>query len=250
MDMLDTHWCTDVFHEWDQRAFENYHMRSLEEVEARINASPSRRIVIKALLEADKLPLLLERFTPALALWMLRDYPDSVNSMLRSFPGAGLRQMQRLRKARDGAGWRSQGMSETTYETLLAQDRDDLSDAEGHALFWWYRNRLFFDRNLDRDPRVTLMRYEDLARDPDTHCARLCALAGIDATAQMRRMPHPGSIGKRKPPPLAAGIRRLCDDISTQLGAIADEQRLTWTGRQQRLTDPPGVAGTPTGRQS
>jgi hypothetical protein len=229
MDMLDTDWRTDVFHEWDQRAFDNYHMRSLEEVEARINASASRRIVIKALLEADKLPILLERFAPARALWMLRDYRDSVNSMLRSFPGAGLRQMERLRVARDGAGWRSQGMTEATYQTLLGEDRDDLTDAEGHALFWWYRNRLFFDRGLDRNPHVALMRYEDLARDPHTQCARLCALAGIKATAQMRRMPHPGSIGKRQPPPLASGIQRLCDDISTRLGAVADRQREAWS---------------------
>lgn len=229
MDMLDTDWRTDVFHEWDQRAFDRYRMRSLEEVTARINASASRRIVIKALLEADSLPLMLERFAPARALWMLRDYRDSVNSMLSTFPGAGLHQIQCLRVARDGAGWRSRGMTEATYEVLLAHDRDDLTDAEGHALFWWYRNRLFFDRDLDRDPRVALMRYEDLARDPHTHCARLCALAGIEATAHMRRMPHPGSIGKRQPPPLASGIQRLCDDISAQLGAIADRQREAWT---------------------
>ncbi|MCG6939708.1 MAG: sulfotransferase domain-containing protein [Thiohalocapsa sp.] len=229
MDMLDTHWRTDVYHEWDERAFDNYHMRPLPEVEARIAASPSRRIIIKALLEADQLPILLQRFTPARALWMLRDYRDSVNSMLRSFPGAGLRQMQRLRQSHDGAGWRSRGMSETTYRELLAQDHADLGDAEGHALFWWYRNRLFFDQGLDRDPRVVVMRYEDLARAPKPQCQRICDLAGINATARMRHMPHAGSVGKRPPPPLAAGIRQLCDEMAAQLGAVADRHAAAWT---------------------
>jgi hypothetical protein len=225
MDMLDTNWRTDVYHEWDQRAFDNYHMRPLAEVETRIAASPSRRIVIKALYEADQVLVLLGRFAPAQALWMLRDYRDAVNSMRRSFPGAGLRQMERLRGARDGAGWRSRGMSEATYRELLAHDRHDLSDAEGHALFWWYRNRLFFDQALDGDPRVTVMRYEDLALEPATQCRRLCALAGIDASARMRGMPHPGSIGKHPPPSLATDIRVLCDDMAARLGAVADRLR-------------------------
>ncbi len=228
MDMLDTDWRTDVYHEWDGRAFDNYHMRPLPQVQAHLDASASRRIVIKALLEADQVPLLLDHFAPARALWMLRDYRDSVSSMLRSFPGAGLKQMQRLHQARDAAGWRSRGMSDSTYRALQAQYRDDLSDAEGHALFWWYRNRLFFEQAMDQDARVVVMRYEDLARDPDSHCRRICELAGIAASDRMRRMPHANSIGQRLPPALADDIQALCDDITTRLGEVADRQASAW----------------------
>jgi hypothetical protein len=225
MDMLDTHWQTDVYHEWDARAFDDYHMRPLAEVQHRLSASPSRRIVIKALLEADRVRELLGQFAPARALWMLRDYRDAVNSMLRSFPGTGLKQMQRLHAARDDAGWRSRGMSEDTYRILLDQDLEALTDADGHALFWWYRNRLFFEQGLDSDARVLALRYEELAREPALHCRRICALARISDTPRMRRMPVAGSIGKRPPPALAAGVRALCDDMTAQLSTVADRQR-------------------------
>lgn len=225
MDMLDTHWHTDVYHEWDARAFENYHMRPLQEVQARLATSPSRRIVLKALLEADQVYTLLDHLAPARALWMLRDYADAVSSMLRLFPGAGMRQMAQWREGAEIGRWRWRGMSDDAADVLRAHDRSDLSDAEGHALFWWYRNHLFFEQDLDTDARVLVLRYEDLAREPGVHCRRICDLAGISDTARMRRMPVATSIGKDPAPPLGDRIRGLCEAMTTRLDAVAEHHR-------------------------
>jgi len=225
MDMLDTHWQTDVYHEWDSRAFDNYHMRPLAEVKNRLAASPSRRIVIKALLEADQVHKLLDNLAPARALWMLRDYEDTVNSLLRLFPGLGLKQMSQWREGSDIGQWRWRGMSDEAAQVLRAHDRPDLSDADGHALFWWYRNRLFFEQGLDTDTRVLALRYEDLAREPDVHCRRICDLAGIGTTTLMRRMPVASSIGKDLAPSLGRDIRALCEAMAVRLGAVAEHRQ-------------------------
>ena len=234
MDMLDTHWHTDVYHEWDARAFDNYQMLPLAEVRKQVARSPSRRIVIKALLEADQVRTLLDAFAPSSALWMLRSYADAVNSMLRSFPGTGLRLLQQFREGSEIGKWRWRGMGERAAEVLRAHDRPDLTDADGHALFWWYRNNLFFDQRMHEDSRIVVLRYEDLARDPETQCRRICTLAGLRETARMRRMPHAGSIGRHTPPSLAPDIQSLCDDIWMRLGAIADAHGIGWSASKSQ----------------
>jgi hypothetical protein len=87
MDVLERSYETDVYHERDSRAFENYQMRDIPSIRSLHNASQSPCFVIKALCELQELPELMAAFSPASTVWLIRDYRDVVNSAVRSFPG-------------------------------------------------------------------------------------------------------------------------------------------------------------------
>ena len=59
---------TDVYHETDPRAFEDYEMRPLSVIRNLVDQSPARVIVFKCLCELQDLRQLLDAFPSALAL--------------------------------------------------------------------------------------------------------------------------------------------------------------------------------------
>ena len=82
MDVLERSFETDVYHERDRRAFQDYLMREASAIKRLAGKSSGRVFVIKALCELDQLPFLMEEFTPAKVLWIVRGYNDMINSAL------------------------------------------------------------------------------------------------------------------------------------------------------------------------
>jgi len=143
MDVLDASAAPRVFHETDPRAFERYEMRDPAVIRQLALASPAPAFVIKAPCELDRIPGLMTMFAPARTLWRVRD-------------------------------WRGRGMPPATRERLPALYRPDASEADGAAIMRSYRNVLFFDHQLARDPRVRGVFYEALVEEPMREVAALC----------------------------------------------------------------------------
>jgi Sulfotransferase domain len=214
MEILERNWETDVFNEADSRAFDDYIMRDEATIKDLVNRSAAPIVVVKALHEAHDLLHLMDAFAPTKAIWMFRSYPDVVNSSLHHWPprGDGCRnKIDAIVRDRAAGEWRGLGMTDETHRMLCEHYRPGLDDASAEGLFWVYRNQLFFDQRLDRDPRVLLVSYEDLVNDDGDYGASLCAFLGLSFTRAMRRIPFGESARKRQPPPMDAGIRALCD---------------------------------------
>ena len=142
MAVLDASLATQVFHETDPRAFDRYEMRDLAVIRQLAQASPAPVFVIKALCELDRIRALMDTFSPARTLWMVRDWRDSARSAVKSF-GNFVPQWKRLAHG-DADDWRGRGMSPATRELLAALYHPEASEAEGAAIMWFYRNVLFF----------------------------------------------------------------------------------------------------------
>ncbi len=224
MDVLDASLDTRVFHETDPRAFERYQMRDLTVIRGLAQASPAPVFVIKALCELDRIKLLMDTFSPAKTLWMVRDWRDSASSAVKSF-GGFVPQWQRLAHG-DAKDWRGRGMSPATRELLAALYHPNASEAEGAAIMWFYRNALFFEQLLASDARVRLVFYEELVRQPAREVAAVYDFLGLPGfNAAIAARIHARSIRHRTPPDVAPAVAALCDELLSRFRALTSGKR-------------------------
>ncbi len=223
MDVLDASLATQVFHETDPRAFARYEMRNLAVIRQLAQTSPAPVFVIKALCELDRIRALMDTFSPAKTLWMVRDWRDSASSAVKSF-GNFVPQWKRLAHG-DADDWRGRGMSPATRELLAALYHPEASEAEGAAIMWFYRNVLFFEQLLAADPRVRLLFYEDLVRDPAREVAALYDFLGLPTNAGMAGRIHARSVKHRAPADVSPAVAALCDELLARFRALAGGAR-------------------------
>jgi hypothetical protein len=215
MVMYVMQWCieTQVIHETDSRAFVNYEMRPLNEIQALARRSFARFFVIKSLCELDRLDVLMDGLAPAKTLWIVRNFNDSVRSMTRSFEKFA-DQLQRLTVDKAGAGWRGRGMSDETQALLRHLYRPDMNEASAAALMWYYRNVLFFERGLDQDPRVSLVFYEDLVKAPNAEFKRVFESLGIPGwTPWITRTIHSHSVQEVPYEAILPEVKSVCEAL-------------------------------------
>ncbi|MFP5382188.1 MAG: sulfotransferase family protein [Gammaproteobacteria bacterium] len=220
MDVLDASADTQVFHETDPRAFARFEMRDLETIRRLTAACPAPAFVIKALCELDRIRVLMDAFAPAKTLWVVRDWRDSTHSAVKSFSNF-VPQWKRLAQG-DANDWRGRGMSEATRALLASLYRDDASESEGAALMWYYRNILFFEQQLESDPRVRCVFYEDLVQHPDREVEAIYDFLGLRGfSAAVAGRIHTRSVRRRSPPDISPAVSGLCDDLLARFHALA-----------------------------
>jgi hypothetical protein len=224
MDVLDASADTQVFHETDPRAFDNYEMRDETVIRGLVHASPAPVFVIKALCELDRIRVMMDGFAPARTLWLVRDWRDSAHSAVRSF-GNFVAQWKRLAQG-DACDWRGRGMQAATRELLAALYRPDASEAEGAAIMWFYRNVLYFEQQLAADPRVRLLFYEDLVQQPEREVAAVYAFLGLRGfSPAIAGRIHARSVKRRTPRDIAPAVVDLCDELLARFKAVASGAR-------------------------
>lgn len=212
---------TDVVHEGDPRAFDQYVMRALPVVQDLDRRSPAAFFVIKALCELDRIPAFLDAFDRPRCVWIYRDYRDVANSMLASFRSIP-DTVRRLARDGDAVGWWGQGMSERTRRILGEVTARPVTDHSLAALLWYLRNVLYFEQGLDRDPRVLPVRYETLVASPTREAERVFAFLGIPFSERYTARVHATSVSRRSPPELDEEVETLCRDLLQRLDAAAD----------------------------
>jgi len=221
MDVLERSLDTDVYHERDERAFDGYEMRPPEVIHAIVERSPAPRVVVKALCELHALGALLDEFMPACAVWMFRDYDDVVNSHIRRWTGMPAA-IGQIVEDRDGAaGWRGRGMSDETLEIVTRLHREGLDNPSACALFWYFRNALYFERGLDRDARVRLVEYERLVTDPEAGFRDLFAFAGLAFRPSLVDGISSSPVQAARRPEIAPAVRALCESMHARLREAA-----------------------------
>lgn len=220
METLEWSAHTDVYHETDQRAFDNYEMRATSVVRAVASRSPAPLFVIKSLCELERIGALMDEFAPAQTLWLLRSYDATVSSAIRSFPNF---KHQALRLARDksAADWRGRGMSDETQAAIRRRAHSDMNEASAAALMWYYRNVLFFEQGLDLDRRVRVLSYEHLVADPSRALKGVFTFIGVpDWSPWISRFVHVKSVGKSPQADIEPAVRTLCDGLSARFSAL------------------------------
>jgi Sulfotransferase domain len=209
LELLEQSPATQVFHEGSRAAFGHYMMRDLEMIRRLYERSPAAFVAMKALHEADRLPFLLDSFPDARAIWIYRRYDQVVASIMRKWPG-GRNRVDEIVDDPTAGEWRGLGMSASTRRILIDHYRPDINDATAQALFWWWRNQLFFDLGLDEEDRVMLFKYEDLVKEPWPSLRKIYDFAGLEPNASMLRIIKTEP-ARTRDLPVEPAVRDLCD---------------------------------------
>lgn len=211
-DVLERSMETDTYHERDQRAFHDYLMRDTETIRALIDASTAPFFVIKALSESQRLRELMDEFDPARGLWIVRNFDDTVNSLMISFPGFAQR-IQRIAVDRNSCGWRGENMSDRTHQIIRRHTSSEISEATAAALKWYYRNILFFEQEFHKDARVRVVFYEKLVSHPEPEMRAIFNFLGLSFDPSVTRWISPRSINRRPAPEIDPDVRVLCQQL-------------------------------------
>ena len=222
MDILERSLETDIYHERDQRAFDDYQMRERAVIHGLIDSSKAAYFIIKALCESQYLHSLLDEFEPSKALWVVRNFEDAVNSMVISFPGFAER-IKLIAEDRNACGWRGKDMSDETHAIIREHCNPGINEATAASLKWYYRNILFFEQNLDKDNRVKLVAYEQLVTQPIEEAQRIFQFLGPGFHPHVVRWVSPRSIRRRPPPDINKGVWALCDDLMQRFQDVLEK---------------------------
>jgi Sulfotransferase domain len=197
---------------------ERLRWRSLPEVAAQLRRFPFELVVAKPLVESHRVLQILDALPAARAIWLLRSYRDVALSNVRRFGLAnGFDDIRRVIQG-SASDWRRAGASDHTIQTLADFRRLDLTSLDAAALFWWARNRLFYEQNLQSDRRVLLLRYEDLLCEPDTCLGRVTDHGGF---RHELRSPAKRIRGNGRPPvTLSAPVEALCAELWSEFGKL------------------------------
>ncbi|BCG64814.1 MAG: hypothetical protein methR_P2607 [Methyloprofundus sp.] len=220
MDILEKSCETDVYHERDSRAFDNYQMREEAVIRKLSNRSIAPKFVIKSLCELQNLESLMSSFQPAKTIWIVRDYNDVVASMLKSF---GNMEKQVLRIFRDnGSEWLGQGMTDKTRSELIELVEPGMGDKSASAMQWYFRNILFFDQKFENNKQVLLISYEELVNQPEIQVGKICDFIGIQFQPRMIKDIFSSSINRRKNPEIDPRVRVLCDELQLKFKKLLE----------------------------
>ncbi|BAL25898.1 sulfotransferase [Azoarcus sp. KH32C] len=220
MDRLERSYLTDVYHERDPRAFDNYRMRERTVIRRLVAESRAPTFVIKALCELDRLSALMTEFAPAKTVWIVRDYRDAVRSALNSF-GNFTKQVARIAADRLVDDWRAGGMSEATHAIVRSLWHPEMSEASAAALIWYFRNVLYFEQGFDCDARVRLVFYEQLVQEPERECREVFDFLGVPYSADITRGVFASSIRHKSLPGVEPAVAELCEGLARRFEQVA-----------------------------
>lgn len=200
-----------------QKHRRNLRLKPLAEVRAIMERGPARLIVAKPIAETQNALKLLAFFPGSKALFIYRNYAAVAASNLKLFgPGNGISNLRPIMEG-DAANWRAEGVAADIRGMVAARFREDMDPHDAAALFWYVRNRFFFDLGLDRHPAVQPLRYEDLVRDPSGMMERVYGFLGMDCPKAAAALVHGDSAGKGRQLHLSPDIRELCQDLLERL---------------------------------
>jgi len=200
---------------------EHVRLNPLTDVKAQLDRDTQPVVVLKPLVESQRVHELFATFPGSRALWQYRHYQDVASSNLKAFGmDNGVKDLRPFVND-DPDNWRSQNSTAETRDTIRQFFREDMNPYDAAALFWWARCRLYFDLGLENDPRVLLCRYEDLATDPAATMRRVYAFLGRPFPGdQIVRDVHPQSVGKGRVSKLSPEVDALCAGLLTRLDRL------------------------------
>jgi hypothetical protein len=240
VETLDRDWRVKTFQEfsavnlpadgrrpWSVRSMSRYglRLRPLDQVAARIQRSRSPLVVLKPLVESQRAPAILREIDGAVGLWVFRDYRDVARSNVKLFTPEVTRINLEPMLDQQPGNWRGEVVPEDVRELIADHYAPDMSPFDGAALFWYARNRLFFDLDLPLEKRVMALRYEDLVAEPAATMRRVYDHAAVPfpGPAIVADI-HPRSVGLGRELELATEIEAACDRLLADLNAAYEGQ--------------------------
>jgi len=197
---------------------DRHRLDPLHKVAERFRKDKASMIVAKPIVESQNALELLDFFKDAKAVWMFRNPSDVVRSNMKRFGNNnGIKDLAPIIRKEPG-NWRSEKVTRETMKILSLYFSDSMRNEDAAALFWYCRNRLFFDQRLQDHPRVKLCLYDDLVTMPGGTMKAFYQFVGRPYPGKrMVSEVNPYSVNKGKDIELTGEIQRLCLELYENL---------------------------------
>lgn len=196
-------------------------LNSLDSIKKDLSKIKAPLIVIKPLVESQNTPKLLDYFSNSHAVWMYRNYKDVALSNIKQFGMDSCLSNLRPIINNDKNNWRAERVPEHVREIISRHFSEDMSPYDAAALFWFVRNSLYFDLNLDEDPRVILLKYEDFVVEPEKHMRAIYRQVGQEYPAtSIASIVHSNSIKKGKDIEFSPDVEAIVRELQDKLEAV------------------------------
>lgn len=212
-------------HAWDYQenesniAFKDFQLRADWIIKSLIRLTPAPIISFGNILDSQFTDDLLSRFEGSKAIWVYRRYEDAANSSVHKWGNHFKDDI--IRWVAHGElgklGPRGNRISNNTKNLIHDLYREDISNEDGACLYWYMRNRLYFDLKLDSDPRVLIVQYEHTVFNKEEAFQRIFDFLGCPYETTVIDGIFASSVGKHKWPGIDPRIQEVCDDLKAQL---------------------------------
>jgi hypothetical protein len=200
-------------------------LNSLELVREEFSKIKAPFIVVKPLVESQNTPELLSYFHNSTGLWIFRGYKNVASSNIQYFGMENGVEDLRPIVNNEPNNWRSDKVSDHVRETILKYFSEEMNPYDAAVLFWYARNSIYFDRELDKDPRVMLWYYEDFVLDPEKYLRKIYQKVGQPYPQnKITKEVHSNSRKKGKDIEVSPEIEQLARELQEKLEAAYRKQ--------------------------
>jgi hypothetical protein len=223
----------EVYNENHQAAFSRFRLRPDPVIRRLVDDSRHPYVLFKPLCDAHRTAELLEGLgtrRPGRALWAYRSVDGRTRSAVAKFGDASLRALRAI--AAGGRDvWEAQRLSPDSLDLIASFDWTSMSATSAAALFWYVRNRLYFELGLDRRSDVLLVSYDAMLGDPAAEARRICTF--LEFPYHSRLIAHVAPRAPATPGPLDIDprVRARCEELAARLDSAH---------RQHQPTNPAG----------
>jgi hypothetical protein len=209
----------EVRNENDHHLFHRFRMRSDDVLRDTVTRSRHAFVLVKPLCDSQRIDELLDLsgMAPGRAVWVFRDVDDRARSEVSKFADSNLLALRRIADGTSGTDWQAQRLSEPLRELVSSFDCQHMTRDSAAALFWYVRNRLYFDLGLDRREDVLLASYDELVADPEGSMRRLCEFISFPYRTELIEHVERRTSHDRRPLAIDPEVRSLCDAMSLRL---------------------------------
>jgi Sulfotransferase family len=212
----------EVFNENHHAAFDRFRLRPDPVIRRLVEQSRHPYVLLKPLCDSHRTAELLDDLgtrLPARALWVYRSVDGRARSAVAKFGDANLRALRELAAGGARDRWEAQRLSPESLALIASFDWAAMRPLEAAALFWYVRNRLYFELGLADRADVLLVSYDAMVADPEAEMRRLCAF--LDFSYDRRLIAHIAPREAAGAPPLDIDprIRARCEELTAQLEA-------------------------------
>jgi Sulfotransferase family len=215
-----------VYNENHRAAFSRFRLRPDPVIRGLIEQSRHPYVLFKPLCDAHRTADLLDGLglqRAPRAMWAYRSVDGRARSAVAKFGDVNLRVLRELARGDGRTRWEAQRLSPESLRLIASFDWDRLGALDAAALFWYVRNRLYFELGLAGRRDVLLVSYDAMVAQPEAEMARICDFLGITYDPRLTSHVKPRPARQAEALQLNPRIRARCDDLAARLEAVHRE---------------------------
>ena len=225
--IFDDLYFADVYGEFSKLSTDDrigLRLNSPEKVNNTLSKSKAHLVLMKPLVESQRALYWLQSIPRSKIVWLYRDFHDVAASSVMKF-GEVEGGTSHLRAfvdkefaRRDYATWKIENASRETLDLMMGFHLDGMNAYDSAALFWFARNSLYFEQNLDSERDVLLLKYEEFVKRPFLIMAYILDQFGIcEIRSNTLYDIHRQSVGKGGSYPLHDKVEGACSELLSRL---------------------------------